>query len=101
MGVIKGVNWFGVFPGKVKRVRVPLEWFHWLVDEVVGTVSGVGVLSSNLLKTLPDGEDTVGVGVVEEEDWVVGGVFKMRHGVPSIVSTVIHSKHKICIQDTV
>ena len=68
-------------PGELNGVRVPVEGFQVLPEELHAAVGVVVGLASLLLQLLPDDEEPVHVGVVQEEDGIVGGVLQRGHGV--------------------
>lgn len=67
--------------GKVDGVGVPFEGLQILPEELDTAVSVVVGLAALLLQLLPDDEKPVHVGVVKEEDGVVGCVLQCGHGV--------------------
>ena len=67
--------------GELDGIGVPVEGFEVLSEELHAAVGVVVGLASLLLQLLPDDEEPVHVGVVQEEDGVVGGVLQCGHGV--------------------
>ena len=67
--------------GELDGVGVPVEGMQTLPEELDTAVSMIVGFAALLLQLLPDDEEPVHVGVVQEKDGVVGGVLQCGHGV--------------------
>ena len=83
VAVVEDVERNGVVPGDVIRVHRAghSERLHGFAEGRDGAVGRVVGESPVLLQRLPRGPDPVRLGVVQEEDGVVGGETERRHGI--------------------